>query len=521
MRLSSVLVLLLLNLTLSGATYYIDPAGNDSNTGSSSSPWKTLAYACSKATASGDIIHVNAGTYLETNQCVLAVGVSIEGVGATSIIKSHYVGGSDMNVALIMLSGGTNTGQHISGIKLDGDALTGDKAIVVYNRSNVSIYNCTIVDFATQGIRFCGSGNFTGNSILNCIITNNSQCNSTRRTESVSLHYQTGFLFYDNTLNNTSRADAGLGLKVWEGVNGLKIYDCNLTGPRTVTGGNYYPFVIECWDSDKTTGNGMEIYDNIIRGQVDLSTCVKGTYEFGLKFYGNTVGYDEEDIPSDPSSNSALGLQFEETMNDIYIFNNTFKNIDRGIYFCSNGTSGSIDGVWIYNNIFQNLYFNWQSQTAPLGSSTYVAHGCAIVIGGGSAFTGTVNNINIWNNDFSTYQGATNNPGELAIFLPTTNTCTNVRIQNNIIVGFTAAPFGAYYRATPGTLSGLTIQKNILYGNGNSNNLLTSGFTPTSVTNDGGIKSDPLFVSSTDFHLQATSPAIGKGMTLAGLTTDY
>jgi uncharacterized repeat protein (TIGR02059 family) len=34
-------------------------------------------------------------------------------------------------------------------------------------------------------------------------------------------------------------------------------------------------------------------------------------------------------------------------------------------------------------------------------------------------------------------------------------------------------------------------------------------------------KVDPLFVSSTNFHLQATSPAIGKGLTLAGLTTDY
>jgi hypothetical protein len=32
---------------------------------------------------------------------------------------------------------------------------------------------------------------------------------------------------------------------------------------------------------------------------------------------------------------------------------------------------------------------------------------------------------------------------------------------------------------------------------------------------------NPLFISSTDFHLQASSPAIGKGQSITGLTTDY
>ena len=32
---------------------------------------------------------------------------------------------------------------------------------------------------------------------------------------------------------------------------------------------------------------------------------------------------------------------------------------------------------------------------------------------------------------------------------------------------------------------------------------------------------NPLFVSSGDYHLQAGSPAIGKGLSITGLTTDY
>ena len=70
-------------------TFYISPSGVDGASGTSSSPWKTLAYACAHATNNGDLIHVKAGTYTETAQCNLAVGVSIEGDGAAnSIIKS-------------------------------------------------------------------------------------------------------------------------------------------------------------------------------------------------------------------------------------------------------------------------------------------------------------------------------------------------------------------------------------------------------------------------------------------------
>ena len=106
MRNSLIVLFLFISFTISGATYYIDPAGNDSNSGSSSAPWKTLAYACSKATAAGDIIHVNAGNYTETNQCVLAVGVSIEGIGVTSHIISRvtFTRNGDLSGAAITCS---------------------------------------------------------------------------------------------------------------------------------------------------------------------------------------------------------------------------------------------------------------------------------------------------------------------------------------------------------------------------------------------------------------------------------
>ncbi len=57
----------LLSFSLSASTYYIAPTGNDNTgNGSASNPWRSLYKACSSVKTPGDIIHVNAGTYVET-----------------------------------------------------------------------------------------------------------------------------------------------------------------------------------------------------------------------------------------------------------------------------------------------------------------------------------------------------------------------------------------------------------------------------------------------------------------------
>ena len=518
MRNVLILVFLCFSLSMSGTTYYVDPSGNDSNNGSSSSPWKKLAYACSKATSSGDIIHINAGTYTETSQCNLAAGVSIEGVGASSIIKSHYTA-SNLDNGLIQLSGGTNTGQHISGIYLTGDGI-GNSAIVVNGRSNVTILNCALTDFERQGIRFTGSSANTGNSIHDCIISGCSGYDpSYGSTTNVYLSYQTDFLFYNNTNDNTTNATNGDGLRVWDYVYGLKIYNNTLIGPEVSYNGTNYMFVIEVWGNVKSSlGYGMEIYGNTILGTVDFSTCNKGTYSFGVDYHNNIHGNSSTaSIPTSPlNSNSKYLLEFEEYMDDIIIRNNTFRNTDRPIYFDSNGTVGGVNNVKIYSNLFQNIYSNYQSQ--PVDGGIYVGQGCGILFGG-SVSPLAQSNIYIQNNTFVAWTGSIG-AAQLGILLPTSNTCSNIYIQNNIFKGFSVAPYAAYAFGT-GSLSYLYLQKNIVYGNGNSNNLLTSGITVGNKTDDGGIKSDPLFISSTDFHLQTGSPAIGTGVSISGLTTDY
>jgi len=89
MKNTLVIILLILSTAVSATTYYIDPAGNNSNDGSVTHPWLTLTYACAHTKTSGDIIHVNAGTFVETDDCNLAVGVSLTGTGTGSVIKSQ------------------------------------------------------------------------------------------------------------------------------------------------------------------------------------------------------------------------------------------------------------------------------------------------------------------------------------------------------------------------------------------------------------------------------------------------
>ena len=147
------------------ATFYISTTGNDTTgNGSLSSPWKTLFKATSTVSSIGDIIHVNAGTYTETQQCNLKVGVNLEGDGmASTIIKSSLTG--DWSNLLSLESGSvTNGNQTISGITFDGQYVSESSfktwvGIWVTLRNNVVIKDCSIINFYDRGAIFNGNGN--------------------------------------------------------------------------------------------------------------------------------------------------------------------------------------------------------------------------------------------------------------------------------------------------------------------------------------------------------------------------
>ena len=115
----------------------------------------------------------------------------------------------------------------------------------------------------------------------------------------------------------------------------------------------------------------------------------------------------------------------------------------------------------------------------------------------------------LWNNN-NTFKQAPASRG--CLVLGGQGTQRNINIRNNIITSYSVAPM-IIERTNSGTLTidTLLITHNDFYNNANSNNIQYTSITPTHLTVSNQITSNPLFVSSTDFNLQLSSPCIDAG----------
>ena len=528
MKNALIIVLFTLSTAVSATTYYIDPSGNNANNGSGSSPWKTLTYACSKVTTPGDIIHVNAGTFTETSQCILALGISIVGVGNTSIIHSHFSAG---NLIELYSSSTVNGNQSISYIQMEGGTsvsdLVGNTAIKVWGRSNVNIHHCTFQNFSTMGVIFYGGATVpttfpTGCQFHDNIVTNCSKMlpgQGDTGEGSLCIGGTQGMLVFNNTITCNLRVSGNNGYPIkfaGEGVNkGLKIYNNTLTADHCPDGGGFN-FAIELWNS----AGGCEIYNNIIKGTVDIASSnndmsyngvpyPEGAYAFGTKLYNNTIGWDTQ-MPIG-TGDGEFGIRLEATQNYTYVYNNHIKNEGLGIECNMYSTTPAQyqNNIYIYYNIFENI-----------GSSSAInSKGWGIHIAGGIG--SLYDNWNILNNVFSakTSGGGSTMYG---VGIPggiDGNVVTNITIRNNIIQNFSYAAIEGSSSAY--SADGVSIENNIFYNNG-YNNAVRSNTTGwlhyTNQNNKPGVVS--LFVSTTNFNIQSNSPAINAGLDV-GLTTDY
>ncbi|WP_460561324.1 right-handed parallel beta-helix repeat-containing protein [Ferruginibacter profundus] len=488
-------------LTASATTYYISPSGNDATgTGTSANPWKTLYKATNTVAGVGDIIHVNAGTYIETLQCALKPGVSIEGDGATSILKSSLT--ADWTEMLSLRSAeGTNGNQHISFVKFDGQNLSTFWGIYVGGRSNVSIHDITMVDFKDRGILFGGrnDGNgapptiyATGNSFYNNTITNCAAYNLSTGAYGrgcLNIGGQDGMLIYNNTISQTSRPEGynGWPIKGWnEGyLKGCKIYNNTLNKiPMGNSSGNTgWNFAIELFNE-----SGLEIYGNTITGgSIDLNFQTKNGYAYSVWIHDNII--------KQTTLNTWIesGIVLEYGTDGAIIENNTIDKKAHGIEF--NPRSGDmVKDVTIRKNLLTNITMA-QNTGGLIG-----------VFSNAGDFS--INNFNVLNNTMVATAGSAPwwgiNFGAL-----NAGTARNISIKNNIIMNILS---GFMVQGGAIGMDSVYIQNNNTYNNGNSNNPTFNGVVPTNYTNSNNISVVPLFVSATDFHLQALSPCIDNGV---------
>ena len=520
MRKILTILLLAVSLTSWGTRVYVATTGNDgTGDGTVGAPYLTIATGITNASA-GDTVYVVAGTYSITAEVSVPVGISIMGAGsATTIINSTYrsaafsSGFNNGTFLLSSVSQGTAGNQSISHLTFDGgdgDASGSTNAIMIKNRGAVLVHDCIIRDFDWTGVTFTNGTTLTapttyayGNKLYNCTITNCSgQAGTWEGCGLVSVNGQDNLDIYNCIFYGDQRAEGDNGDIIashGQGFNKRLQYHNNISYKPDYDGAawNFHLELFNCY-------GGSNIYDNEFHGgdcQIDITGMYGNTktdQAYTYRIYNNLfTGVPVETDHGKPT------IDIEGDLNeDIYIYNNHFLNLPVPISTTDNTYAPSqTRRIYIYYNIFENMGWNDAAK-----------YETCININNWNAGS-VMDNIHIYNNVMES-DGVTHTA---AFKIAGASTISNLMIKNNIITGHTN---GAYMLIdNDGTIDSLHIVNNLIYGSSNSNNVLwqTVGDT-TNVINTGAIKSDPLFKSSTDLHLQPTSPARDAGIDVSAIT---
>ena len=522
------ILLLFASLTVGATKYYVTKTGNDGaeHTGLIGDPWLTLSYSCTRVTTAGDSIVIGAGTFDETVQVVWDEEVSLIGVVGyplTTIITSSEA----LNPIILGSSAtqGTNGNQSISYIKMDGNDTTAYKAIAVSQRSNVKIHHCDFIDFYEYAVSFSGLGSgagaptthSTGNEFTNSTITNCGRdvwvTSYYSATTALSIGGQDGMLVDGIMIDNVTGGRHSYGIKPNnEGFNENSTITNNVINIHWRHSSGSFDFSIETWNE-----TGLEVGNNVMNGSCDLGgrwSAKVGSAGYGAWIHDNTIGPDVLG-----GAEASRGILLEADCWNVVVERNHIKNVAEGIYINPMTTlpeDPEVNGrdYHVYDNV--RISYNLLNNIGTLTSSS---RGWGINMVGDGVYTHTMNDIYLLNNVIIGDTDATSTMD--GIMINGVGTITDLRVRNNIILNFDYAYFYAQLGDIEQTIDYLSIENNDAYGNGYSNvPRYGDGMIPGHNTTQNNITDDPLFISTSDFHLQTTSPAKDEGLDV-GLTSDY
>lgn len=500
-----IFIAILISINASATKWYIATTGSDIHgKGTLADPWASLKHATDTVTFAGDTIMIAAGNYTISTQVILD-NVSLMGAGVTSVLTSTITG-SPYYAIKAASTEGTIVNQSISYIKIVGGG-TAYSPLGISGRSGVEVHHCTFENFVDRGVCFSGTTDFTSakptifatnNSFHDNTITNCASGVSYSRGN-LNIGGQSGMIIYNNTINQTDRSLGvnGFGIKaMYYGYNkGVKIYNNYIYVPPKV--GSDWCFGIEMLHNL----GGIEIYNNEVFGAIDISATTppgtvcaatdEGGYGFALKIYGNTVGHTTLCV------GTQVGIDLEhDIIGGTYIYRNHIRNVYKGIALTM---SGNMTDINIYYNLIDSIGYEGVTQGQGIGFTG----------------TGTMDNLNVFDNVILGHPDKATLSGMYKIVA---GNVTNSSIRNNIIRYFDDAPMD-FENATFNTVS---IENNIFYGNGSSNNITWTGTSQTDVTEQNNYKVDPLFIGGSPYSyaLQSNSPAINAGLDV-GLSYDY
>lgn len=299
------------------SSYYVSPDGNDNNSGSEQSPWRTIQKAANILHA-GDTVYIMQGTYNEK------VKIQNSGSPGNYITFTQYPGhivtidGTGISLpnwyGLINILGKNYI--KISGLRVINSEFAGIFVAKDYDlgtrSSNIIIENNYIENTSSSGIMALGEASKPS---TNYIIDGNevvrAQSNGHTVNECITLAYNVDIF---EVKNNIVRDCLAEGIDVKAGVSNGRIYRNRVYNTSSI--GIY----IDAWDK---YAYNIDIFENIVHDQTlpwgggfNVASEQGGTVE-NITFYNNIVY-------NNTASGIAIGWYSKGPVRNITIISNTF-----------------------------------------------------------------------------------------------------------------------------------------------------------------------------------------------------
>lgn len=459
----------LLAHTSSGNTYYVATNGNDGNTGSSGSPWKTVQHAADTAKA-GDTVFVHGGTYSEH------VTFSKSGSSASGYITFASAPGE-----LATLDGtGLDIPQHMWGLATFNNA-----SYVVFAGFEIRNYTTGSIKDVPIGIFVTGAGSSVQ-------LINNSVHDITTTAHTTPKACASNA--FGITVYGTQAPAAIDGLAV----SGNEVRNLHTGCSETLSlDGNVTNWAV--------VNNRVHDNDNIAIGAIGFERVskdpaydqarngvIRGNTVYNITSFGN---------PDYGKQYAADGIYVDGGTN-ITIEQNLIHNVDLGIELASEHKGRTSSFIVARNNVIYN------------GNSA------GISIGGYGANRGGTDHCQVVGNTLYSNDGQKTGSGEFQIQFNATNNVFENNIlyanaQNLLVNDFTTSSpdpslvdYNLYYAAAGATKAQFKWQKHLY-------KTYASYLTGTGNDSDSPPFSDPQFVNApSNLDIGGGSPARNVGAIL-------
>jgi len=320
-----------------GPAYYVSPTGNDSNPGTESLPWKTLAKAGSAATA-GVTVYIKQGIYRER-----LVPVN-SGTADGPITFTSYPGDSVIITGVGMTpapdwSDGLVYIRDLSYVKITGLRLLNSAhvGILVEVSSHITIEKNYVDSTYSPGIKVHASDNVTvdGNEVVHGCLGLEEECISVSATKILEIR------------NNRVHDGFTEGIDVKVGSSDGVVSNNEVYNQPVGRAGIY----LDAWDSHEFN---IDVFDNISHDNGHGITC--GAEDNGLleavKIHNNRVYRNR----SWGFFVGGMGIGQSHSIKDVELYANLCYENDVGLFITGFGAT-SIDSLNIHNNfIYRNAH---------------------------------------------------------------------------------------------------------------------------------------------------------------------